>query len=204
MITDYATLQTAVIDATHRADLTSRMPTFVQLAEFEVFRELSLRITEMKASGTTSGDTIAFPAALAQIARVEIEANGRRYTLDYTSPNGIEGLTVGPDIPSRFAVEDGSIRLLPAPGGPYAYGVYFMPLLTALSDSNTTNWLILNAADVYLHATAKQVAIWAEDQELFAKHEPLLQAAMDGVQRYSERQRLPAAGGLQIKPRRAR
>lgn len=204
MITDYASLQAAVIDWTHRDDLAARLPLFIQLAEKEIFRDLLLRLTEVAATGTTSGETIPLPAAMASLLRVEVSAYGRRFTLDYTSPNGVEGLTVSPDVPSRYTVENGAIRLLPAPPGPLAYSVFYLPLLTALSDSNTTNWLVLNAPDVYLHGTAKQLATWAEDAEMFAKETPLLQAALDSVQGFNERQRLPASGGLQIKPRRVR
>lgn len=203
IITDFASLQEAVIDTTHRADLSARVPGFIQLAEVEIFRELALRLTEVKTTGSTSGDTIPLPAGLSALQRIEIEAYGAKFTLDYTSPNGIEPLTIGVDLPSRYTVENGAIRLIPAPGGPYAYSVFFMPLLTALSDANTTNWLLLNAPDVYLHGTCRQMAIWAEDSEMFAKHDPLFQVAMDSVRGFNERQRFPVSGGLQIKPRRA-
>ena len=204
LITDYTTLQAAVVDDSHRTDLASRVPRYIQQAENEIFRDLALRKIEAKATGTTSGDTLAIPASAVQIERVEIEANGRKYTLDYTSPNGIDQLTVSPGVPTRFTVENGVIRLLVAPAGAYTYSVFYVPSLAPLSDTSPTNWLVATFPDVYLYGALRQMALWAEDADMLAKYEPLFQAAKAAVQGFDDRQRFPASGGLQIKPRRYR
>lgn len=201
MITDYASLQAAAIDWMHRTDLAARAPEFVQIAEKEIFRELALRKIEAVETGTLSGDSIPIPADCASIERLELEANGRKYTIDYTSPNGIESLTGGTDLPGRFTVENGVIRLLAAPAGPYAYSVFFVPLLSALSNTNTTNWLLTNHHDVYLWGTCFQIAMWSGDAEDKATYAPLFQTAIDSVRRFDGRARFPQSGGLQIKPR---
>ena len=46
MATNYATLQTEVADFLHRTDLTSAIPTFIQLAETKLNRILRLRAME--------------------------------------------------------------------------------------------------------------------------------------------------------------
>jgi hypothetical protein len=201
VITDYASLKASAIDWTHRTDLASRAPEFVQLAEKDIFRELSLRKIEAKVSGNTTSDTIAIPAESGSLDRLELEANGRKYTIDYTSPNGITTLTVGVNLPCRFTVEEGAIRLLPQPAAEYTYTLFFVPLLSALSDSNPTNWLLTNHPDVYQWGTCLQIAIWSGDAEDKATFEPLYRTAIDSVRRFDDRQRFPASGGLQIKPR---
>lgn len=203
MITDYTTLQAAVLSNMHRegdVTLLAEMPRFVQLAELEIFRELPLRQVESASPGTTSGAAIVIPPGTAQIERISINSNGRDYSLNYTSPNGIAGLSFV-DLPTRYTIESGAIRLLSPPAANYAYTLFLIPDLTALSASNTTNWLLLNAPDVYLYAACIQAATWTGDNEMVAGFVPLYQRALDSIKRKDERKRFPASGGLQIKPR---
>lgn len=200
----YAELQSEMTAWGKRSDLTAKYASFITLAEASILRELKLRVNETTATGTTSGATIAIPTGCDRILRVEITANGVSYTLDYTSPNGIEPLTYSTGFPSRFTVEDGAIRLLSAPADSYTYTVYYIPNLDALSDTNTTNWALTNAPDVYLFGALEQMSHYALDQEQAAKYHGMFLGAMDSVKRVDEARRLPVSGGLQIKPRNAR
>jgi hypothetical protein len=200
-ISDYATLQTEVASWSHRTDLTARIPGFIQMVESELFRELTLRAVEASVSGTTSGDTIAIPAGLTAFERIEIESNGHRHTLNYSSPNGVEALTGTTGRASRYLIEGGAIRLLAAPSGPYNYTVFYIPLLTALSGTNTTNWLLTNHPDIYLKATLAQVAKFTQNETEMARLFQEVTAALDSIKRADERKRFPIAGGMQIKPR---
>lgn len=203
MIVDYATLQTAVASGLHRATdtlLLAEMPRFVQLAELEIFRELPLRQVESTSTGTTSGATIAIPAGTASIERISITSNGRDYSLDYTSPNGIEQL-YSADLPTRYTVENNVIRLLAPPAANYSYTLYLIPDLSPLSVSSPTNWLILNAPDVYYYAVKAQAETWSEDPQSAAASMALADKALTSIRNKDERRRFPISGGLQIKPR---
>jgi hypothetical protein len=201
IISTYAALLAQVADWSHRADLVARVPGFIEVAERELFRELSLRSIEASTSGTTSGATIAIPTGLSSFERIKINAAGHEFTLNYSSPNGIAVLTSAPGCPFRFLLEDGAIRLLPAPGGAYSYTIYYIPELSALSASNTSNWLLANHADLYLKAALLQVAKFANNQPDVVRLEREVAVALDSIKRADERKRFPIAGGLQIKPR---
>lgn len=206
MITDFASLQAAVASSIHRtgdAALLAEMPRFVQMAEMDISRNLRLRQTESTVTGTTSGATIAIPPGMDALERLSIISYGRDFTLDYTSPNGLESLSIA-NLSSRYTVENGVIRLLAPPAGNYAYTLYIVPNLSPLSAANPTNWLILNAPDVYLYGTLIQVAAWTKDDAEFARNNPLYSQAMESIRNQDENKRLPMSGGLQIKPRRAR
>ena len=197
----YATLQEDVIDWSHRTDLAARIPRFIALAENEIFRELVVRAVETSVDGSTSGDTITLPTGLLAFERIKIEASGHEYTINYTSPNGVEGLTGSTNRPSRYLVEDGVIRLLSAPDGPYSYTIYFIPVFAPLSDAAPSNWLLENHLDVYLKAALLQVAKFTKDPDDMMRLPQEVGAAIDSIKRADERKRFPIAGGLQIKPR---
>ena len=206
IITDYASLQAAVASDLHRPDdalLLAELPRFVQLAETDILRALVLRQTEVSVTGTTSGPTIPLPVSLNQIERIGLSYGGSAYTLDYASPNGLEHLSY-PALPTRYTVEAGAIRLLAPPSGAYDYTLYLVPQMVVLSDSNPTNWLLMNEPDVYFYATLAQAAGWTRDDATMAKASAGYAAAVEGVRQKDGRLRFPASGGLQIKPRGAR
>lgn len=201
---DYDWLLTAAVDWSHRTDLTSRIPEFIDLAERELFRELSLRNIETSISGQTSGATIDMPDGLSSFERIQIDAGGIEYTLNYTSPNGVEGLTDSTNRPSRYFIQDGVINLLSVPDGPYNYTIFYVPELTSLSESTDTNWLLTNHSDIYLKATLLQIARFTKNMDDVMRLGPEVAAALDSIKRADERKRFPIAGALQIKPRNAR
>lgn len=55
MVNDYATLQAAVAAWLARADLTSQIPTFIQLAEADLNRQVRTRQMQTLVTGTASG-----------------------------------------------------------------------------------------------------------------------------------------------------
>ena len=203
IITDYASLITAALNNVHRSDaaLTSQMDRLVQLAEQEIFRELPLLPLETSVSGTT-GSVIAYPAGIGQIERLSVNMYGVDTTLDYVSPAAYRPSGAGQ--PCSFVVENQTIILIPAPAAPYSYTLQYLADLTPLTSVNTTNWLVLNAPDLYFYALNVQVAIWTKDTEEQAQNIPLYQRALDSVQRKDRRKQLPMRGGLQIRPRYTR
>ncbi len=201
-ITTYAGLQAAIADQIHRDDLATQIPTFIALGEALVFRELAL--SELIASVTaTATENIALPADFSSVARLEITVGSTRKTLDYTSPNGIESLTQSTDVPSRYTLEENEIRLIPAPTSGITYTLFYHPTISALSDTNTTNWLLTNAPDLYLAASCAEACRYAEDDAGLAKYSQQTGGLIDAVRRKDERRKLSSAGALQIKPRGA-
>jgi hypothetical protein len=200
----YALLQAGVIDWAQRADLTSKAPTFIELAEHAMFRELPLRASETTLSGTTSGDTIAIPAVLNAIERVELTVGTTRYTLGYTSPNDIERLTIAAGLPTRFTVENGSIRLIATPQGAYSYSVYYLPTPDFLSSTAPSNALLSAHPDVYLWGSLTELARYIMDDQMEAKYLAAYTSAVDSIRKADERKRLPISGGLQTRVRTVR
>ena len=193
----YATLQTDVASYLHRDDLTAKMPGFVALAEAEIFRELAVREVETTATGTTTGALIALPVDFASMVRVTVSQFGREMELAY----GGDLYTTDTGCPQRYTIEGASIRFHGGSG--YAYTLYYKATIPPLSDTQTTNWVLDNAPDLYLFASIMQTCNYTQDRELEAKLAPKVAQLIDSVRRLSMRRPLPDRGGLQIKPRNA-
>ena len=196
MIADYASLQAAIAQNAHRTDLNSLIPDFIQRAEAELARQLPLRSYETALTGTSTG-TIALPADFDQVQLLVLNANGREYPMDYTSPNGVSRYVSGN--PNRYTILDVAIKFIAPTGG--AYTLNYLRKLVPLSDTNTTNFLLLAHPDAYLFAAMTQLYLYTRDDAEANKYAPMLALVMAQIANQDARKRLPIAGGLQIKPR---
>ena len=162
-ITTYAELKTAIGNWTARDDLTSYYDEFIDLAETYLKRAPApsespdiggIRSNISRATGTltASTPTLALPSDYLEMYRFLL--TGDQYTvLRYLAPNELSlHRKAGSGVPVFYTISD-VIELNMAPDSDYAYELSFWPQITALSDSNTTNWVITNYPDVYLSAT---------------------------------------------------
>jgi hypothetical protein len=100
---------------------------------------------------------------------------------------------------NQYSFEAGGIRLFGSGNGT-AYNLYYTPVIEPLSDDNTTNWLLDNAPDLYLYASALEAAIYIRDTELMQVLSSMTGGLIESVRRLSERKFIPS-GSLQIKAR---
>lgn len=205
-ITSYSALKTGVVNYLHRPSLVSDVAECISRAESRLLRELDIKATEVKTTGTTSGGTIAIPSGLGRVTRISVlEANIER-ALDYF-PKPVDYVATISS-PQYFSQEDGAIRLHDAPGTGYSYTLHYIPNILPLSDSNTSNWLLVNADDLYLYASALEGARFLRNVAEENKLEVLCYGLdgkgglLDAVRRKAERRLQPRDGSLQIKPRR--
>lgn len=193
----YATLQTDVATYLHRSDLTALMPTFIARAEASLFRELQLKDLATSVTGTTTGEYAALPADFGAVSKLTVTYGSTEYTLDYKNEPAVASTSV----PGAYALESNQIRIFGASTG-QAYTLYYIAKLAALSDTNTTNWLLTNARDLYTFATALECAKHTRDEAEIARCTGYVAAAVDSVRRSSERKGQPSSGSMQIKVRR--
>jgi len=197
---NYTEIKAAVASYFHRTDVTAATITCIALAEASIARELDLRELETSVDGTTSGSTITLPSDCSQVTKLVIESGGREITLDYIS-NG-DDWSDQTGTPSYFTQLDGALRLYPSPGDAFPYTLHYTAKLTSLSDSVPTNWLSINAADLYVYSSCLEVARWTKDFEEVQHLTQVVAPLMDSIRRYSARAGKPVRSGLQIKVRR--
>lgn len=193
----YATLQADVADYLHRADLTTKLAVFVARAEATLFRELQIKDMALSVTGTTTGEYATLPSDFGSVSRLTATVGDAEYNLDYKSPDYSTTLSY----PNAYALENNQIRIFGSSTG-QAYTLYYTPKLTALSDTNTTNWLLDNAPDLYLYAVALEGAKYIRDTAQVQALTQLVGSLIDSVRRNSDRKGQPTNASLQIKVRR--
>jgi len=171
-ITTYATLQSAVAGMTHRegdTTFTASIPLFVQLCEAELNDRLLLKDTEQEDSltSTIGQNYIALPAGFISPIKAWLVVDGERVSLYEALPQELPYDTSSTQ-PKYWAVDGVNLRFdCPADK---AYVVKFRYVKRSnLSDSNTSNYLLLKRPDVYLYGVLKQAALYEQDDNNLPK-----------------------------------
>lgn len=155
-LSTYADLKSAVanwLNLEGNPAFVAAVPDFIRLAETRFSRELAINAQETTSTGTLAGPLIAVPGDLVSLRRLTLTVGGSEYDLRYVSPEDIDSYANQSGQPLVFTAQAGSYLVAPGPDSNYAYSIYYAAKFDALSDSNTTNWLLTNAPDIYLYAS---------------------------------------------------
>lgn len=185
-ITDYASLITEVGAWLHRGtSLDDEIEGFIQLGENRIYRDLRVRQMETALSSTIASGVIAVPSGYLDMKFAYIngspmvklqrkDAEWIYYNYPTRSADGT---------PRFFAREATNFIFGPYPDSAYTVkGVYYKKL-DALSDSNTSNWLITDVPDLILFASLCEAAPWTQDDARIPLWEKKYAQIKDRVQR---------------------
>jgi hypothetical protein len=158
-INTFGTLKTAAANWLDRSDLTDRIPEFIVLAEALFNRTLRIRAMETTVSDNTPSGSKedALPTGYLQMREIHL-ATSPVVSLSYITPEIMYRIRAGSTNgePNSYTILGDNILFGPTPDSAYAYSMTYYKAFTALSDDDTTNWLILNAPDLYLYGALLQ------------------------------------------------
>lgn len=202
-VTDYTTLQSVSADYLNRADLTSQIPIFVQMAEAKLNREL--RVLDMLTTATpnASAETFSSPADYLEAFTLDITG-----TTSPTAPLRFVGPEEFREIKAsqitgntRYCTLIGStFHLYPVPTATLALSLVYYARLPALA-SNSSNWLLVKSPDVYLYSTLLEAQPYLKDDTRLQTWAALRQQGLDAVTLESERSMRPRAQILAARKR---
>lgn len=175
-ISTFAELQTAVSNWSDGVIPTAIIPDLIALAEARFNRTLFLPQSETTATATAA-QALSFPTDFRQLRAIYLDTFPRAQ-LEQVSPSTLRASydTEQTGIPRVFAIQDDQIFLGPSPDDTSVnVEIVYYAKIPALSVSNTTNWLLTDAPDVYLYATLLQGKAYVRDDDAIA----LWKAALD-------------------------
>ena len=164
----YAELKTAIANYLNRSDLTSDLDTFIDNVEAELNRRLRTKDMIKRATATADSQYLTVPTDWIEAINVEITSN------DFSPlfQQSIESLDVyrksnnnSTGQPVYFAMVDDSIELAPTPDVEYTLQLTYYAKISALSDSNTSNFVSVSHPDVYLYGALKHASIFLMEDE---------------------------------------
>jgi hypothetical protein len=173
-IVDYTSLQSAVTEYLARdqdATLIARIATFIQLAEAKFNRQLFVRQMEQRSTAlvdTTSSEPefISLPADFQSMRRVRLSSVKGKPCLEFRSGTQIDeyrfGISNVAGQPRYFTVFGDEIELAPTPDAAYTIEMVYRKSIPPLA-SNTNNWLLTLAPDLYLYGALLESAPYIKE-----------------------------------------
>ena len=162
----YAELQSAVADFLNRDDLTAAIPSFIRLAESRIDRELRHYKQEKRSTAELDAQYSAMPADFLRPIRLQITDAPTSEVAPISTAQMLELRGDRNDRtgrPTHYAVTAGSLELFPTPDVTYDASLVYYGRIAALSASNTVNWLLTEAPDVYLYGALVHAAPYLKD-----------------------------------------
>jgi len=167
----YAGLKSTIADYLNRDDLTSVIPGFIALAEAKFNRKLRLRQMIKRAEGQIETSFFAYPSDWLQAKEFQLNTNPIIRLKFVTEAQGDELKAtsyMAPGQPLYYTITGSQLEFIPAPDTTYSAELTYYAKIPALSDSNTSNWLLLYAPDLYLYGALMEASPYLKDDERVA------------------------------------
>ena len=196
-ITTYAELKTNIADLLNRDDLTSVSSTFVSLAEADLNRQIRHWRQEKRSTASIDTQYSAIPADMLEVIRFYITSGDTR-PLELISQaemldRKFRNLNTSGQ-PAYYAVTAGELEVYPVPDGTYTSELYYFGKTDALSDSNTSNWILEHYPDAYLYGSLIHSAPYLKDDARIQVWAALYQNAIDAINQASEKAKFGGSG----------
>jgi hypothetical protein len=175
-LTNYTGLKASIADFLNRDDLTSVIPDFVALAEAQINRDIRHWKMEARTSGQQdpADEYMQIPADWVETIRLHLTGTGTS-VVNLVSRDAMADKRAAQEnaagTPRMYTHANGQFQLYPTPDATTNFELLYYQKIPSLI-TNTDNWLLLEAPDVYLYgallhsapylAEDARVAIWAQ------------------------------------------
>jgi len=155
-LTNYTTLKTSIANWLNRSDLTDEIADdFIKLTEADFNSKLRVRKMVAKTSFTIDTETEALPTGFLQVRDIYILNGNTKVPLTYTTPSQMDS-TVGTSttgLPNSYTILGDTFRFSPKPDASYTAFINYYKSFDALSDTNTTNYILTTHPAIYLYGS---------------------------------------------------
>jgi len=163
-LSTYAELKTSIANWLNRADLTSEIADdFIKLTEADFNAKLRIRQMEQIDTVTINAETVTVPTGFISVRSFYI-LSGNKYPLEYLTPSNLFETRGGSRTgrPRAYTIEADNeteqFRFGPSPDTSYTGYLSYYKAFNALSDSNTSNYILNSHPNIYLYGSLYHAA----------------------------------------------
>ena len=167
----FAGLKATIADYLNRDDLTAIIPSFITIAEAKFSRKLRTRQMIKRAEGQIETAFFTYPADWLQAKEFQLNTNPIVRLQFVTEAYGDElkaNRYVSIGQPAYYTITGTQLEFIPAPDSTYSAELTYYAKIPALSDANTSNWLLAYAPDLYLYGALLEASPYLKDDERLA------------------------------------
>jgi hypothetical protein len=187
---NYSELKTNIANYLNRSDLTGQLDMFIDNVEGELNRRVRTKEMIKRATATADAQYLSLPTDWLEGINVEIASNN----FSPLFQQSVESLDVyrksinnATGQPVYYAFVDSTIELAPTPDSSYTLQLTYYSKVDALSDSNTSNFVLANHPDVYLYGALKHASIYLMEDDRVAMFSALFEKALEEIKMEQEK-----------------
>jgi hypothetical protein len=196
----YSELKTNIASYLNRSDLTDQLDIFIDQAEAEINRKIRTKDMVKRANAILEGQYLTLPSDWMQAINVEITAGEFRPLFQQS----IESLDVYRKAidntsgqPIYFAIVDDTLEVAPTPDQNYTVQLTYYAKVSALSDSNTSNFVSNDHPDVYLYGALKHASVFLMEDERARLFSEQFEKAIEEIRMEDEKSKFGKGSLLQ-------
>tara|TARA_R110002110_G_C13361597_1_gene709477 strand:- start:734 stop:1354 length:621 start_codon:yes stop_codon:yes gene_type:complete len=201
MLDTYDNLIKEIIDWSHRDDLGTKIPTFIQLSENAMYSNeielLTVRSMEIVSTAVTEGQYLALPPNFESARSVRLVTGDDGGELRFQAPEQMRKY-VATGRPAFFTVVGNELQFDRLPDSGYTVEIQYYRKAEALSDLVQTNEILTSHPSIYLYGTLAQIYFYSQDQEQALKYTQLFISAIKGANKADKKGRYGPAPTMSI------
>lgn len=195
VFTSYSDLKTQVGNYLARSDLADKIPTFIELAEIRLNRDLRLRQTLQNSTYTMTAGTkeVPVPADFLEMKEQHINTNPiSNLTFQSTSIFYRNGLVNTSGKPVYYTQVSQNFAYAPTPDADYVVEMTYYKKPKLMSDTNPANEYLTNCPDLLLYGALAEAAPYLMDDARLTTWQNLYNVGLASLTKSSEESEYPA------------
>ena len=187
-LTNYTDLKTSIANWLNRSDLTTEISEdFIVLTEADLNSKLRVRKMITSTSITIDSETESLPTDFLQVRDFFITSGGTKYALKYITPAQMDQIrgssTTG--MPSAYTILGDNFRFAPIPDSAHTGTLNYYAKFAALSDTNTSNYILASHPAIYLYGSLYHAAnfLGGVDPQRLQQWQGMYTTAMERLER---------------------
>lgn len=186
-ITSYATLQSEIASWLNRDDLSSIIPTFIQFVEADVNSRLRHQKMVVRAQATSNQEYVQLPSDWLEAINIHIIDGAQ--PLSYVTLDQADRINKQQIVtqPSFYSIMDDALEIVPAPESNIDIEMIYYGKIASLSDSNTSNWLLVKAPDLYLYGSLVHASPYLLDDQRLGMFASMYNSRLDSLSLESDK-----------------
>ena len=200
-LANFNDLVESIVNWSHRKDLGTLIPDFIQLAETEMYNnegwQLETRDMELVSTAPTSGLYLELPPGFEKARSIQLETGHGLVDVKFQAPEQLlRQSTTGQ--PRFFSVIGNEIEFDRVPDTAYTIQIQYYKKPDPLTKANQTNSVMTNHPNIYLYGALHQVFVYLEDQEQMVKYFSKMQSVIRGANKAAKKARYGAAPYMRV------
>lgn len=168
----YSALKTDIADWLNREDLTSRIPSFIRLAETRFNRDLRVRQMVKRSVADLEEGFITLPGDWLEAKNIQINTESGPRRLEYVTLEQADELRLkrgnSSGIAQYFNITGNQLEVVPTTSAEAEIEMTYYAKIDPLSDEEPSNWLLETWYDMYLYGSLAHTAPYLKDDERVA------------------------------------